>query len=211
MTYIENVFICLTAPMLVGAICAGAKHRRPFVFMIVGFGVCLLSAYVNTFFTTLYQADVVTATVEITPTVEENMKLLPLLFYLLIFEPKRQHARDAIIIIGASFATFENTLYLIEHGASQFSTLFIRGFSTGAMHIICGAIVGYGLIYVWDRPWFKVAGTFGLLCAAITYHAIFNLLISAEGLPHTICLLSPLLTLVTAFVAIKTAKMKRPV
>jgi len=62
------------------------------------------------------------------------------------------------------------------------------------MHIACGTIVGYGLLYVWKRPWLKVAGVFGLLCIAITFHAIYNLLLSAGGAVQTIGLLIPVIT-----------------
>ena len=47
--------------------------------------------------------------------------------------------------------------------------------------MICGAIVGGGLAYVWQRTWLKIAGTCGLLGAAITLHAIYNLLIAYGG------------------------------
>ncbi|MEG2200094.1 MAG: PrsW family intramembrane metalloprotease, partial [Anaerovorax sp.] len=87
MTYIENIFICLTAPMLMGAICAGRKNCRAFVFVVVGYASCLLSAYVNSFFARLCGADMISAAVEIAPVVEEILKLLPLLFYILIFQP----------------------------------------------------------------------------------------------------------------------------
>ena len=59
---------------------------------------------------------------------------------------------------------------------------FFRSFGTGAMHVLCGLIVGGGLAYAWQRAWLKVAGTCGLLGAAITLHATYNLLI-AYGLP----------------------------
>ena len=36
------------------------------------------------------------------------MKLLPLLFYLLIFEPKAERIKNAAVITALSFATFEN-------------------------------------------------------------------------------------------------------
>ncbi len=39
-------------------------------------------------FAALYAADTIAATAEIAPVVEEVMKLLPLLFYLLVFEPE---------------------------------------------------------------------------------------------------------------------------
>lgn len=50
-------------------------------------GACLLSAYLNTFFARLYQADAVNAATQIAPVVEEILKLLPLLFFLAVFEP----------------------------------------------------------------------------------------------------------------------------
>ena len=99
------------------------------------------------------QADTFAATTEIAPVVEEVMKLLPLLFYLLIFEPKREQIKNTAVVIALSFATFENICYLIQNGAGHFSFIFFRGIGTGAMHVICGAIVGGGLAYVWQRTW----------------------------------------------------------
>ena len=58
-------------------------------------GVCLLSAYINTFLAAVCGADVLAATVEIAPVVEEIMKLLPLAFYLLVFEPKGDRIKSA--------------------------------------------------------------------------------------------------------------------
>ncbi len=83
--------------------------------------------------------------------------------YLLIFEPKAEQIKNAAVITALSFATFENVCYLIQNGAGHFSFIFFRGIGTGAMHVICGAIVGGGLVYVWRRTWLKIAGTCGLL------------------------------------------------
>lgn len=44
--------------------------------------------------------------------------------------------------IALAFATFENVCYLIQNGADRFSFIFFRGFGTGAMHVLCGLIVG---------------------------------------------------------------------
>ena len=49
MTYIENIFLCMVSPLLVAALCMGRRQLRLFLFCIVGMGVCLLSAYINTF------------------------------------------------------------------------------------------------------------------------------------------------------------------
>lgn len=57
MTYIENIFLCMVSPLLVAALCMGRRHLRFFLFCIVGMGVCLLSAYINTFLASVCQAD----------------------------------------------------------------------------------------------------------------------------------------------------------
>ena len=99
----------------------------------------------------------------------------------------------AAITVALSFATFENVCHLIQNGADRFSFIFFRGFGTGAMHVLCGLIVGGGLTYTWRRTWLKVAGTCGLLGAAITLHAIYNLLIAYGGAAQYIAYALPVL------------------
>ena len=193
MTYIENIFICMVSPLLVAALCMGRRQLRFFLFCIAGMGVCLLSAYINTFLAAVCRADALAATAEIAPVVEEMMKLLPLVFYLLVFEPEGDKIKAAAITIALAFATFENVCYLIQNGADRFSFIFFRGFGTGAMHVLCGLIVGGGLAYTWQRTWLKIAGTCGLLGAAITLHAIYNLLIAYGGAAQYIAYALPVL------------------
>ena len=95
MSYIENIFICMVSPLLVAALCMGRRQLRFFLFCIAGMGVCLLSAYINTFLAAVCQADALAATAEIAPVVEEMMKLLPLVFYLLVFEPEGDKIKPA--------------------------------------------------------------------------------------------------------------------
>ena len=156
MTYIENIFICMVSPLLVAALCMGRRQLRFFLFCIAGMGVCLLSAYINTFLAAVCRADALAATAEIAPVVEEMMKLLPLVFYLLVFEPEEDKIKTAAITVALAFATFENVCYLIQNGADRFSFIFFRGFGTGAMHVLCGLIVGGGLAYTWQRTWLKI-------------------------------------------------------
>ena len=95
--------------------------------------------------------------------------------------------------IALAFATFENVCYLIQNGADRCSFIFFRGFGTGAIHVGCGVIVGAGLAYAWQRTWLKVAGTCGLLGAAITFHAIYNLLIAYGSTAQYIAYILPVL------------------
>ena len=193
MTYIENIFLCMASPLLVAALCMGRRQLRLFLLRIAGMGVCLLSAYINTFLAAVYQADALASVAEIAPVVEEVMKLLPLVFYLLVFEPEGEKIKSAAVTIALSFATFENVCYLIQNGADRFSLIFVRGFGTGAMHVLCGMIVGGGLAYAWQQTWLKIAGTCGLLGAAITLHAIYNLLIAYGGAAQYVAYALPVL------------------
>ena len=52
---------------------------------------------------------------------------------------------------------------------------------------------GGGLAYTWRRTWLKIAGTCGLLGAAITLHAIYNLLIAYGGAAQYIAYALPVL------------------
>ena len=90
-------------------------------------------------------------------------------------------------------ASIDKSVYLIQNGADRFSFIFFRGFGTGAMHVLCGLIVGGGLAYTWQRTWLKIAGTCGLLGAAITLHAIYNLLIAYGGAAQYIAYALPVL------------------
>lgn len=201
MTYIENVFACIAAPLLIAALCAGRANARYFVFALAGMLACLLSAYVNTFFAVLLDASALGATAEIAPVVEEIMKLLPLLFYLLVFEPEGDKIRAAILVTAVGFATFENACFLIENGADDLGFLLIRGFGTGAMHIVCGVIVGYGMVYIWPRGALRAAGTCALLGTAVVFHGIYNLLAAYGGRVQYAAYALPIVLLAIGFAA----------
>lgn len=109
------------------------------------------------------------------------MKLLPLLFYLTVFEPKPERIQSAAFTVAIAFATFENVCYLVHGGADDFAFITFRGLGTGAMHVICGAMIGRGLAYAWGQSWLKAAGTCGLLGTVITLHASYNLLVARGG------------------------------
>ena len=133
-------------------------------------------------FMNYYQTNATTTMIEITPVCEEVMKLLPLLFYFLIFEPEKKQVTSAALALSVGFATFENACYLTENGASQFSFLLIRGISAGAVHILCGILIGCGMAYVFYHRWLRLTGTIGLVGACIILHASYNLLITADGI-----------------------------
>ena len=194
MNYIENVFICLAAPILTAIVCLRGVRRRTMVFLFIGMTACLLSSYVSTFLNTMLGSDPLTTSLEISPSVEEIIKLLPVLFYLAVLDAKKEDAAGCVLIVAVGFATFENVCYLTQNGAMNVPRLLIRGFGTGAMHVICGVIVSIGLFYLWDLLWLRIAGAVSVLALAIAFHGIFNLLVSQEGIPMVIGYLIPMIT-----------------
>ena len=108
MTYIENIFLCLALPLILSMFFIQGRVRRYALFLTVGMAVCLLSAYASSFFMGQYGVDGTVAAIEITPVCEEVMKLLPLLFFYLVFEPEPKEMPAAAIAIAVGFATFEN-------------------------------------------------------------------------------------------------------
>ncbi len=195
MNYIENIFTCISAPLLIAVLCLRGSRRRMLLFLLAGMTACLLSSYISTFLAGLKGADRIAASVEISPVVEEIMKFFPVLFYLLIFDPPREEVAGGMLMLAIGFATFENICYLTANGGAEFSQLLIRGIGTGAAHVVCGVIVAMGLLYLWDRLWIRIAGTVGLLALAIIYHAVYNLLVSQTGMIARTGYLIPLATI----------------
>ena len=200
MTFIENIFVCLALPLILSLLFTRGRARSFPLFVVAGMSVCLLSAYVSSFFMGYCGADARVAVIEITPVCEEILKLLPLLFYLLIFEPKPCELPGAALAIAVGFATFENVCYLTENGAEDLAFLLIRGISAGALHILCGVLSGYGIAYVFRRRWLALTGTVGILGACIGFHGIYNLLITAQGVWKTAGYLFPSVLLVCLLV-----------
>lgn len=181
MNYIENIYICLGAPLLLAIICLRGDARRNLIFLFAGMTSCLLSAYVSAYITGVTGTDVATASHEIAPVVEECLKFLPLLFYLLVFSPEKKQTVSGALLVAVGFATFENVCFLTAYGTADLLRLMIRGFGTGAMHIVCGMVISAGIAYLWDQAWLRIAGVFALLCLSTTIHAVFNVLTAQSG------------------------------
>ena len=182
MSYIENIYICLAAPLLLAILCLKGNWRRALSFLLSGMTCCLCSAYISSFFAGISGISSGVALHAISPAVEEIVKFLPVLFYILLFEPKKDDSISGIILVAVGFATFENVCFLTSYGTSELIRLIIRGFGTGAMHVFCGVLLSVGIFYLWDRTDLRILGVFAVLCSAITFHAIFNIMVSSPGI-----------------------------
>ena len=108
--------------------------------------------------------------------------------------PKKEGVTERVLMVSVGFATFENVCYLLTDGSGHILHLLIRGFGTGAMHVVCGAILSAGILWIWEYSWLHIVGTIGFIAVAITYHGIYNLLVSRTGTPAVVGYLIPLVT-----------------
>lgn len=188
MTYVENIFVLLASPVLACLLVVRGRPRSAVAAISSGMFACLLSSYVNSSIARWIGTNALQTSIEVAPVVEEVMKLLPLLYYLLVLEPSPDATDHFAVFVVVGFVTMENACYLAEYGTSSPMLLALRGLSTSIMHLSCGVVVGFALSHIWAHPWFKAAGTFGLLSLTIVYHGIFNLLVAWDG-PARVCAL----------------------
>ena len=82
--------------------------------------------------------------------------------------------------LGIGFAIFEN-IYLLVWSLEYVNIVWslIRGFSTGLMHGMTTTAVSFIMRFINKRKLF-FTGMLGLLCIAITYHGIYNLLVESK-------------------------------
>lgn len=195
MTYIENVYVCLAAPVFIAILCLRGRRKLHMLFLLSGMTACILSSYITPWMAMIVGVENEYAVTEIAPFVEEVVKFIPLFFYLLAATPPRERLPECVLMISVGFATFENVCYLLNNGSQDHLRLLIRGFGTGAMHVVCGVIVSAGIIWLWENQWIRIIGTVSLLSVAITFHGIFNILVTRSGVPLLIGCLIPVLTM----------------
>ena len=164
------------------------------LFLLGGMTACILSSYITTYLALILNADGIHSVTELAPFVEEIIKFSPVFFYILVFKPKREKLPENIMMVSVGFATFENVCYLLNNGSEMLLQLLVRGFATGAMHVVCGAVVSMGLRFLWEKRWLHIAGTAGLITLAISYHSIYNILVIQTGVPMVIGFFIPMLT-----------------
>ncbi len=202
MIYAENIFIFLAAPFIVGFFLMKGESRRFIGFFLVGAITCLLSSYINSFIASLCGMTSTEAIIKITPIIEEVMKVLPLLFYIIIFIPVRETIFASSIAIGIGFATFENCCYVVTNGADDIYFVLIRGFAVGIMHILCAAVIGFTLGFGNNQKHFSWIGVFASVSICISYHAIYNLMVSGSSLWQMYGYFMPFVTAVIVIIII---------
>ena len=120
------------------------------------------------------------------------MKLLPLAFYLLVFEPEGEKSIKPPSQSRSPLPPLKMCA-IYPRTAPTDSRSSFRGFGTGLCTFCAASSWAPGLPTHGSGRGLKIAGTCGLLGAAITLHAIYNLLIAYGGAAQYIAYALPVL------------------
>ena len=175
------LFISIFFPLFLMMLLVEGKARLPIVFVMVGIFVSVFVSEVNGVLLSILSITRYDATITLAPVTEEILKTFPVLFYAIVVSDKKEELFTASMATGIGFAILENAYYLIvNYETFSIVSALIRGFGTGLMHGMCTLLVGFGISFIRKRRKLFAVGTFALLSAAITYHAIFNMLIQSK-------------------------------
>ena len=205
LTYIA--FIAVTVSLALMLPLMEKKLRRLITFMIVGIFCCLFVSELNNILLEAFRNDMFYVTTTITPVTEEVVKMLPIIFLAIVISDDRRIVIPNAFAVGVGFALLENVVILTQN-VENVTILWalVRGFGSGLVHGICTVMVGWGISYIKKRRKFFYCGTFALLSAAITYHAIYNLLVQSDY--QYVGIVLPLLTYIPIIFFLKKKGIK---
>ena len=193
MIYAENILLCIAIPLVISLLFVRGDVRRYTAAFLFGMGVCLIAAYISGFLNLVSGMGENDTSVFLSPIVEELMKLMPLLFFIVLFTPEEHTLTMLAVAIGAGFATFENCCYILTSGAESFTFIMIRGLAVGVMHIVSILALAVWFIIAKHLQVFSFSSIIGGLSLSMVFHALYNLLVSEPGISRYIGYLLPLL------------------
>lgn len=209
MIYAENILICIAVPLLIATLFTRGNTQRFVISSLVGMGVCLLAAYISGFVCSVSGMGEEETAIFISPVIEEIMKLIPLLFYLMMFKPEDEQILIHATGIGTGFATFENCCYILTKGAASLPYIMIRGMAVGVMHIVSILALAFGIILARKYNALSFSSLAGALALSMTFHGLYNLLVSAPGVASLVGYALPLITAVFLFIIYRRIDLKQ--
>lgn len=206
---VSIAFVCFSVPLLLMLPVLRGRSRWLVAALLVGSYLAVCAGALNTLLQHALSVSNLELSLSIAPIVEELMKALPVLAYALFKSDRRADVLAIAFSTGIGFAITENAYLMMSLGAdATVGWAFVRGISASLMHGLCALTVGVGFIFVRTQRKLFYTGTFGLLAAAITYHAAFNLLVSANAPWNVIGLALPLATYAVGLVIWLTRRRK---
>lgn len=178
--YIIMLFVCFSVPLFLMLPMFRGKSRYVIALFIAGMFMCAFAGDLNTAICKLGSFSEEFAVVNITPLVEEIIKVLPVIFVAVVFKPKQQTILECAIASSVGFATLENASMLFEVSHLSMSYVLIRAFGAGLVHAICGAGIGYAISFISVKKKLVFPLTLAALSVTMIYHSIFNILITSK-------------------------------
>ena len=200
----ENILICIAIPLIIAVFFLKGSARRVIAFFIAGMGVCLPAAYMGGYLEYVLGLNTEDTSIFISPVSEEIMKFVPVLLYILLLSPSDDELILASIGVGAGFATFENICHILSNGSWSITHILIRGLATGVMHMICLMALSMAIVVLKKYNAVTFPVIMGALGISVSFHALYNLLVSKAGISSYIGYVIP----VTVAVAIGMLKDK---
>lgn len=174
------LLVSVSIPIILMMFIVDKRARLPILFMAIGIFISAFASELNGLLLNTLPMSIYEITVVVTPTTEEILKALPVLYYAVVISDKSEKLFTAAMAIGVGFAVLENAYYLLNFPNFSMMNAIIRAFGSGLMHGMCTLLVGVGISFVKKKRKLFVVGTFGLLSTAIVYHGIYNILIQSE-------------------------------
>ena len=200
MIYAENILICIAIPLIVSLLFLTGSVRKYMAAFLLGMVMCLLSAYIDGFLALVTGMGENDTSIFLSPMVEELMKLLPLVFFMVLTDAKEKTLTMIAVAIGAGFATYENCCYILTSGADNIIYVLIRGFAVGIMHIVSILALSIWFILARRLKAFSLPAVAVGVALAMNIHALYNLLVSKEGASTVIgFILPPVMSVVLYF------------
>ncbi|HIZ49290.1 MAG TPA: PrsW family intramembrane metalloprotease [Candidatus Gemmiger excrementavium] len=175
------ILICIAVPLLLLMTLMDARSRLLTGFMLVGMLTAASAYEINSTVQVMFWMTGQEVSVRVAPVIEELLKAVPILFYSVAVSDDRKILLPLSMAVGIGFAILENA-YLLTAYIDQvtISWALVRGLSTSLSHGLCTLTVGYGMSFVRKQKKLFYTGIFGLLSLAMTFHAVFNLLIQSQ-------------------------------
>ena len=199
MIYAENILICIAVPLLIILVFLAGRTRLFTASFLLGMFVCLIAAYISGYVTIISEVTTDNVQIFISPVIEELMKFMPLLLYLMLIEPEDENLFTACLGIGAGFATFENCCYILSFGAESLPFILIRGLAVGVMHIVSVLTLTSGLVLARRFKVLTIGALLGAVSLSMIFHGLYNLLVSEPGASSYIGYILPIVTAVCLY------------
>ena len=190
------IYLCIVLPIIPVIFALKDKYSRNFlIYTIIGLTVCLVSAQINTLLVQAFNIDMLNYSVSISPIIEEILKVIPIIYFVILFAKDDEQILPLAFAIGIGFGILESiVVYINSEVQLDVGWAIVRGLGASLMHSACTAMITIGISYEFHNKKCHLEGIIGLLSAAIIYHATFNVFVQSKY--SIIALLMPLLLFV---------------